>query len=162
MDIQIDPGKEEQRLTRLGDWLDGEDVPRAELLPEPLPDVERVGPEAAGCWLSGANHGWRLSRHAIDVAVAHGWPVTEDDQAWLSKWDATDGDDVDAGQAISEMSDDAVSWLNDHVMPVGYLIEFNDGDLIMWSEAAACAASGDVCSCTEPHDEDGEPIPSAA
>lgn len=144
--------------------LNMDEVPYATLLPKPPVTPERVTADRAGCWADGANWGWRLSRRAVEIAIAAGWPVSEDDRAWLDKFDHADANDCwdeqagDASEAVTEMADDAVDWLTDNVAPLGYSFEFFDGDLMLWSDAASCAASGDVCQCTTPHDDEGNPI----
>lgn len=123
-------------------------APYEHLVPE-LPAVRRltVDQVVTGCVIDGAC-GWHAGPRAIELAVDHGWPISPEDRRAL---DAYVEGDWDHGQAVSEMVDEVTTWLTDNIAPDGYLYEWVDGDLMLWSVGASCEASGDRCFCVEPH-----------
>jgi hypothetical protein len=134
-------------------------VPNEALLPKALPVIERATPDMAGCWIDGAR-GWRAVPYAVRIAHRYGWPLSAHDGSILDRYES--GDQQETGpydhESVSEMCNDATEWLSQNVAPLGYRFEWHDGDLMLWSEAASCAVSGDTCQCTTPHDENGEPV----
>lgn len=69
-----------------------------------------------------------LNARTFKLAVEYGYKATDDDNAILARFDgdAMDGDD---SQYLSEMGDDAVSYLNDLDLPAYCSFFFEDNSL---------------------------------
>jgi hypothetical protein len=111
----------------------------------------KATPDQAGCWVDGVR-GIYAGVHMVDIAIDYGYVVDDDDApvfAWArnGRIDAPGRDDWP--EFWDEIQDEVTGWLTDHVAPDGYLFEWHDGDLMMWSEAASCEASGDRCQDTD-------------
>lgn len=129
--------------------------------------IEKVGVEAAGCWIDEANWGWRGPLRVIDIALGLGMSLDADDMA-LYDYATVCADregspaprlilstgDIHTPQTIwgpisghGEMADSAEEWLNAHVAPDGFTFGWHDGSFMLWSVADWCVASGDACFC---------------
>jgi hypothetical protein len=112
--------------------------------------VIKATADEAGCWVDGAR-GIYAGVVMVDIAMSRGYQVTGDDAPVLA-WARTGrvasdepGERLDWPEFWSEIQDEVTDWLTDNVAPDGYLFEWCDGDLMMWSEATSCEASGDRC-----------------
>jgi hypothetical protein len=113
----------------------------------PTVTVIRATADQAGCWVDGAA-GIYAGVRMVDIATAHGYQVTADDAPvvdWARAGRHTPGGRDDWPEFWDEIQDEVTQWLTDNVAPEGHLFEWSDGDLMMWSEAASCEASGDIC-----------------
>ncbi len=119
-------------------------------LVESLPPITPATPADTGCWLGGV-YGWHNTYRIIDTAIGRGMPITAEDEAALDMYRES-GESIDDGWMVGEMAEEALTWLNENVAPPGHLFTWHEGDLMMWSEAQYCTASGDKCWCVEPHD----------
>jgi hypothetical protein len=114
------------------DWT-MEPVPGEQLLPAPLPTVERATPADAGCWVEGSR-GWRGLSYMVSRAEEWGYPLSTEDREAIEAYHEGDGDLVIAGEIASE----AETWLNDHVSPDGYSFGWHDGEFMLWSAETWC------------------------
>lgn len=123
----------------------------------------RMLPPVSGCLLDGVR-GWYITPDTVDFAVEHGYPIERADAAHVATYrrgEVTiidDGEEIDLAMVVNEVADEALAWMNSHITPDGYLIDFHDGDLIIWTYAEKCVASGDWCQCDELHE--GSRLPS--
>jgi hypothetical protein len=129
------------------DWT-REPAPWEDKLP-PVP-VRKATVDDAGCWVNGAR-GIYAGVAMVDIATGCGYQITPDDAPVLA-WARTGrvasdepGERLDWPEFWTEIQDEVTDWLTDNVAPDGYLFEWHDGDLMMWSGAASCEASGDRC-----------------
>lgn len=111
-----------------------------------LPALRPATPDDRGCWIDGAR-GWKAPLRLVEIAAERGWPVEPSDDVIIEQYGRGVGD----GVAVDEIAEDALAFLNDQIAPHGYAFGWHEGDLMLWSEADWCNASGDRCWCVEPH-----------
>lgn len=98
--------------------------------------TEAQAHRARGCWVDGSR-GWYAMSLVVDAALARGMVLGEDDTAILVAYRAGDeclvlasGEEVDVVGSVvgqGELVDRALEWLNEHVAPVGWVFELEDG-----------------------------------
>jgi hypothetical protein len=71
------------------------------------------------------HYGWHNHARMIGVATSLGFPISDDDQAMVDRYDTgdpsqTNEDDAEAVIGQGGLMDDALEWLNDHT----------DGDVV--------------------------------
>jgi hypothetical protein len=91
-----------------------------------------------GCWID-ESHGdaVTLDRRVIAVAVAYGWQLSSEDQAYLdatpnpeSDWREQEARAGELAEIVGEIATDAVDFLNG-IAPVGLYFEVDDNSLYL-------------------------------
>lgn len=126
-------------------------APGEDTIPAPA-FVLKAGPDAAGLWVDGVR-GWQAPVHMVRLAIAHGYPISEADQAlfdWVREGELLSDTEAWTMENWQEFIEEVETWFNDAVAPEGYSFGWHDGDFMLWSESSWCNA-GDSYGCTEPN-----------
>lgn len=94
-----------------------------------MESIQRVSPDAAGCWIDG-HIGHYLSAEIILTAAAYGWKDERAINAAMKYWGGLDGDE-NLAEYVYDAADDAIEWLNANVAPEGYAFDYEDGEFYM-------------------------------
>jgi hypothetical protein len=104
----------------------------------PLTNGHDVEP---GCYGDGANRGWYIGDHVIDIALSFGWELDDEGRAAVERYYRSDPGEAgeieyaDAADIVASQGgiiDEAIDWLNDHTPPIcprcGSAAYWEDGD----------------------------------
>lgn len=94
----------------------------------------RLTLDECGCYLDG-QRGHYIARDTIDLASYWGFPLTKDEARFTARY-ALDGDKPDyPHEALSDLCDRAVDWLNENIAPEGASFGFDDGLYLLTADA---------------------------
>jgi hypothetical protein len=104
-------------------------------------------------WLAGdvsclIDESWGIHTNCrlVDIAMDNGWVPADDEDARIcrstSNSEGVAPSDVDA---MVEIADEIVEWMNDHLVPGGYHIGWHESGLYYWPEYVWCELSGRPC-----------------
>jgi hypothetical protein len=93
---------------------------------------------AAACIFDGT-YGWHNTYRLVDLAVEHGWGLSEDDKADLADYKADQGSRPESGERVHELADLAEQYLNDKLVTEGWQFGWHEGEFFLantaWWEA---------------------------
>jgi hypothetical protein len=110
-----------------------------------MTDAPPVTAANAGCWLEGSR-GWTVTPAVIDIAVSYGFVLDEEAKAALDAYRDDGGMglpmDSNVPEIVHDVADEAETYLNDNVAPLGYTFGFHDGEFHLqadtwWEEVSA-------------------------
>lgn len=107
-----------------------------------------------GTWLDGGM-GWHNAYRIVEIAESHGFTVDDEDRAaieWYKETSGGSGDGTDAEEAMAEavigqggLSDKATDHMEE-LLPEGWTLLWDAGELSLVTVQAACAFHGGGCS----------------
>lgn len=79
--------------------------------------------------------GWHNIYRVVDLAVAHGMQLDDDDKATMATYATGDYEDPNIGEYAYDISDAAVRYLTDNVVTEGWSFDWHDGEFFLANAA---------------------------
>lgn len=109
---------------------------------EPVPQRWKRN-QSVGCLIDGSR-GIYMNNYLLGIAKANGWSPKNDVDAAIC--DNTPHGSPEDEDAMVEIADEIVNWLNEHVAPEGCYIDWHEGELFCWPVETWCEFTGEPCN----------------